>query len=361
MDNSFNLTNALQAIVLASSLSSTALGIIIALSIAVAIALIVVIALAVGNSKLQKAKVGYASLNAESALTGTEKTFRVIRRILIYLLMTFFAVIMLLPFYWSIITAIRPVKESMAIPISFVPKEITFENFTQFFQKQSNFFSALGYTVLITAVGMFTNLFFGSMAGYAFSKLEFRGRKTIFKIMIASLMIPSIVTLLPQYYVLAKFPLIGGNDILGNGGAGFIGTPWAVILPGAIGVYGIFFMRQFFHGTPKALGEAARIDGASEFRIFWQIYMPQVTSGLITLGIITFNSYWNSYLWPSIVLITDDVSVLSLILGNYQQIYETDYGAIMAGSLIIMLPSLLIFAFLQKYFMNTVTFAGIKE
>lgn len=361
MDNSFNISNALQSIILASSSYSMYLGITIALSVAVAIALIVVIVLAVGNSKLKKAKVGYASLNAESALTGTEKTFRVIRRILIYLLMTFFAVIMLLPFYWSIITAIRPQAESMAIPISFIPKEITFDNFTNFFTKQTNFFSALGYTVLITVVGMFTNLFFGSMAGYAFSKLEFRGRKTIFKIMIASLMVPSIVTLLPQYFVLAKFPLIGGNDITGTGGAGFIGTPWAVVLPGAIGVYGIFFMRQFFHGTPKALGEAARIDGASEFRIFWQIYLPQVTSGLITLGIITFNSYWNSYLWPSVVLSVGDVSMLSLILGRYQQIYDTDYGAIMAGSIIIMLPSLLIFAFLQKYFLNTVTFAGIKE
>lgn len=285
----------------------------------------------------------------------------IVRRVLIYLLMAAFAVIMLLPFYWSIITAIRPLMESMRIPISFVPSEITFDNFTEFFSKQDNFFSALGNTIIITAVGMFTNLFFGSMAGYAFSKLRFRGRKIIFKIMILSLMIPSIVTLLPQYYVLAKFPLVGGNDIFGNGGSGFIGTVLAVILPGAIGVYGIFFMRQFFHGVPAALGEAARVDGASEFRIFWQIYLPQVSSGLITLGIITFNSYWNSYLWPSVVLISGDVSVLSLILGQYQQIYETDYGAIMAGSLIIMLPSLLIFAFLQKYFMNTVTFAGIKE
>lgn len=297
----------------------------------------------------------------KSTLPPAVQAINITKKTLIYILMAFFAAIMLLPFYWSIITAIRPVMESMKIPVSFIPEEITFENFTAFFSKQDNFFSALGYTVLITATGMFTNLFFGSLAGYTFARLRFRGRKVIFKIMLMSLMIPSIVTLLPQYYILAKFPLVGGNDIFGNGGAGFIGNPLAVVLPGAIGVYGIFFMRQFFHGVPQALGEAARVDGAGEFRIFWQIYLPQVSSGLITLGIITFNSYWNSYLWPSIVLISGDVSVLSLILGQYQQIYDTDYGAIMAGSLIIMLPSLLIFAFLQKYFMNTVTFAGIKE
>lgn len=303
-----------------------------------------------------------STVKSKSALPTSKRVWNVVSKVLIYLLMTFFAVIMLLPFYWSIITAIRPDSESMRIPMSFIPEKITFDNFVAFFSAdETNFFSALGYTVLITAVGMFTNLFFGSMAGYAFTKLQFRGRKLIFQIMITSLMIPSIVTLLPQYFVLARFPLIGGNDILGQGGAGFVGTPWAVVLPGAIGVYGVFFMRQFFHGTPQALGEAARIDGAGEFRIFWQIYLPQVTSGLITLGIITFNSYWNSYLWPSVVLMSSDVQMLSLILGRYQQIYETNYGSIMAGSLVIMLPSLLIFAFLQKYFMNTVTFAGIKE
>lgn len=300
-------------------------------------------------------------LTKKSTLSPSARTFEIVKKIILYLFMAACAAVMLLPFYWSIITAIRPALESMRIPLSFVPEKVTFENFTSFFSKQDNFFSALGYTVFITAVGMFTNLFFGSMAGYAFSKLRFRGRKLIFKIMLSSLMVPSIVTLLPQYYVLARFPLVGGNDILGEGGAGFIGTPWAVILPGAIGVYGVFFMRQFFHGVPNALGEAARVDGASEFRIFWQIYLPQVAPGMITLGIMTFNSYWNSYLWPSVVLISSDVSVLSLLLGQYQQIYETDYGAIMAGSLIIMLPSLLIFAFLQKYFMHTVTFAGVKE
>lgn len=301
------------------------------------------------------------TLIKNSTLSPSHKALKITKKIFIYLFMAAIAAVMLLPFYWSIITAIRPALESMRIPMSFIPEEVTFENFTAFFSKQDNFFSALGYTVFITAVGMFTNLFFGSMAGYAFSKLRFRGRKLIFKIMLSSLMVPSIVTLLPQYFVLARFPLVGGNDIVGEGGAGFIGTPWAVILPGAIGVYGVFFMRQFFHGVPNALGEAARVDGASEFRIFWQIYFPQVVPGVITLGIMTFNSYWNSYLWPSVVLISSDVSVLSLLLGQYQQIYDTDYGAIMAGSLIIMLPSFLIFAFLQKYFMHTVTFAGVKE
>lgn len=281
-----------------------------------------------------------------------DKTLRIVRNIFIYIVMTVFAVIMLLPFYWSIITAIRPAEEVIHIPVSFIPGSIDFGNFGDFFsklaeQRSGGFVPALGWTVLITAVGMFTNLFFGSLAGYTFAKLRFRGRKIIFRIMLMSLMLPSIVTILPTYFILAK--------------AGLAGNAISVVLPGAIGVYGIFFMRQFFHGVPDALGEAARIDGAGEFRIFYQIYLPQVTSGLITLGIITFNSYWNSYLWPSIILRTGKVKVLSLILGDFQQIYQAEYGPVMAGALIIMLPSLLIFAFLQKYFMNTVTFAGIKE
>lgn len=278
------------------------------------------------------------------------KIIRIVRNTGIYLVMGIFAVVMLLPFYWSIITAIRPREEVLHIPVSFFPGGFTFENFKMFFTKQTattNFGSALGYTVLVTALGMFTNLFFGSLAGYTFAKLKFRGRKIIFRIMLLSLMLPSIVTILPTYFIMAKVNLVG--------------NPIAVVLPGAIGVYGIFFMRQFFRNVPDALGEAARIDGAGELRIFCQIYLPQVTSGLITLAIITFNSYWNSYLWPSIVLRAGKVKMLSLILGDFQQIYQAEYGAVMAGALIIMMPSLLIFAFLQKYFMNTVTFAGVKE
>lgn len=279
-----------------------------------------------------------------------EKAFKIIKNILVYLIMIFFALIMLLPFYWSIITAIRPTEEVWQVPASFIPHGIQFESFKNFFNKAENFGSALGYTVLITAVGMFTNLFFGSLAGYTFARLRFRGRKVIFQIMLMSLMLPTIVTILPQFYIISRLHLTG--------------TWIAVVLPGAIGVYGIFFMRQFFYGVPAALGEAARIDGASEFRIFWQIYLPQVTSGLITLGIMTFNSYWNSYLWPLMVLQSGDVKMLSLLLGDFQQQFgniPTTMGSVMAGALIIMLPSLVIFAFLQKYFLNTVTFAGVKE
>lgn len=279
-----------------------------------------------------------------------EKAIKIIKNTVIYIIMIFFAVIMLFPFYWSLITAIRPTEEIWEIPVSFIPHGFSFKSFKDFFTLTENFGSALGYTVLITAVGMFTNLFFGGLAGYTFARLKFRGRKIIFRVMLMSLMLPTIVTILPQYFIIAKMGLVGN---------------WlAVVLPGAVGVYGIFFMRQFFYGVPAALGEAARIDGAGEFRIFWQIYFPQVTSGLITLGIITFNSYWNSYLWPSMVLLTGDVKMLSLLLGDFQQLYGDvpgSVGSVMAGAIIIMLPSLVIFAFLQKYFLNTVTFAGVKE
>lgn len=289
-----------------------------------------------------------------------EKILKIVRLVAIYLIMSAFAVIMLLPFYWSIITALRPYEETIKTPISFIPKQISLDNFKTFFEKE-DVFGAIGNTVAITAIGMFTNLFFGSLAGYSFAKLKFRGRKIIFKIMLMSLMLPSIVTILPTFYILAKFPLAGGNDILGSGGSGFIGNILSVVLPGAIGVYGIFFMRQFFNNAPTVYGEAARIDGASELQIFYKIYLPQVVPGLITLGIFTFNSYWNSYLWPSIVLMNSDVKVLSLLLGHFQNVYINDFGSLMAGSIIIMLPVLLIFIFAQKYFMNTVTFAGIKE
>ena len=280
-----------------------------------------------------------------------EKAKKIIKNIFIYLIMSFFAIIMLTPYYWSILTAFRTYEASVRIPVSFWPdfKTMTLDNFKYFITAQNvGFLSALGYTVLITAVGMCTNLFLGSLAGYTFAKMQFRGRKLIFRIMILSLMVPGIVTAFPTFFLLTKI--------------GLSGTWMAVVLPGAVGVYGVFFMRQFFHSVPSALGEAARIDGAGEFRIFWQIYLPQVYSGLITFAIITFNSYWNSYMWPKMVLQGSNVKMLAQLLGLFAQLNEdVNMGSIMAGSLIITLPSLLIFAFLQKYFMNTVTFAGVKE
>src|SRR5699024_1464865 len=128
---------------------------------------------------------------------------------------------------------------------------------------------------LILAIGgVVTNLFFGSLAGYAFGQLRFKGKKGTFTLFLATMMVPGIVTMIPQFIVLRSFPLAGGNDLMGQGGLGLVNTYWAILLAGAAGAFSIFFMKQFFEQLPKELGESARIDGATDFQIFWKVYMP---------------------------------------------------------------------------------------
>lgn len=225
----------------------------------------------------------------------------VVTRTLLYILLIFFAVVMCLPFYWSIITSIRAENEILRLPVTWFPEVFTWNHYRTVFETIP-FFEMLLNSFITTLVGVATNLFFGSLAAYAFSKIRFSGHKIIFNILLCSMMIPGVITLIPTFFVLLRFPLAGGNSIFGQGGIGFYDNLAAVILPGAVGVYGIFFMRQFFVSLSDEMAESARIDGAGEFIIFFRIYLPLVLPGLLTLGIFTFQSGWNNFMWPNIVL-----------------------------------------------------------
>lgn len=278
----------------------------------------------------------------------------------LYIIMILFAVIMLLPFYWSLITSFRNKTEILALPVKWYPTSFTLEHYKAVLDSMP-FFKIFSNSVFVTLVGMFTNLFFGSLAAYSFSKIKFKGHKLIFNIMLTSMMIPGVITLIPTFMVLWKFPFVGGNSILGEGGSGFYDTLWAVILPGAIGVYGIFFMRQFFASISDEFAESARIDGASELRIFLQIYIPLVLPGLMTLGIFTFQSGWNNFMWPNIVLNSEQNYLLTMTFKNFTTSTRVDYGPLMAVSIMMAVPIMILFVFAQKYFINGVALGGVKE
>ena len=204
-------------------------------------------------------------------------------------------------------------------------------------------------------------MFFGALAGYGFAKLHIRGKNIVFTILLSSMMIPSIVTMVPQFVVLRKFPLVGGNNLFGQGGKGFINTFWAVILTGAVGAYAVFFMRQFFATLPDDLGEAARIDGCGEFRIFWNVYFPLITPAAVTLSILTFQAGWNSFMWPLIVLNDASKHTIQIGLSLFKNNYVTNYGAMMAGTVFSTIPILILFAFAQRYFIEGIAFSGSKS
>ena len=175
------------------------------------------------------------------------------------------------------------------------------------------------------------------------------------------MMIPGVITLIPTFFVLFNFPLAGGNNIIGQGGMGFYDNLASVILPGAIGVYGIFFMRQFFVALPNDMAESARMDGAGEFYIFFRIYLPLVIPGLLTLGIFTFQSGWNNFMWPNIVLQSAENQLLTMAFKFFKTPTEVNYGPLMALTILMAIPMLVLFVAMQKYFVQGVAVGGIKE
>jgi len=296
---------------------------------------------------------------------GTERPHsrrvgRICAAIGFYAVCAVITVIAIFPFYWSLITSLRPTGSLGEI--SLLPGAMTLEHYKVVFQNpQTPVLRMLLNSLTVTFAGLFTNLFFGSLAAYSFAKIRFRGHKTLFNIMLISMMVPGVITLIPTFLVMLRFPLAGGNNLMGQGGIGFYDSLAAVVLPGAIGVYAIFFMRQFFLTLSDDMAESARIDGAGEFRIFWVIYLPLVLPGLTTLGIFTFQGGWNNFMWPNIVLISESNKLITMAFSAYQSpLTGVKYGPLMALSMLMALPVLILFAFAQKYFIKGVAIGASK-
>lgn len=289
----------------------------------------------------------------------TAKQEKLIMQIVLTTIMVVLAIVALAPFYWSILISFRPQSE-IYTNRSWFFTSFTLEHYKNVFDNVPivrYFFN----TLLLTVVNVVTNLLFASMAAYGFEKLRFKGSGVIFKIMMASMMLPGIATTVPTFLLLRSFPLVGGNNILGQGGHGFIGSFMGVLLPGTVGVYGIFFMRQFLIPVSSDYAEAARIDGAGEFRIFLSIYMPMLVPAMLTLGIFCFQGVWNSYMWPNLILQGhEELSVLAMAIRNYSLETNFQYGPMMAMSILMSLPIIIAFCFMQKYFISGVAVGGIK-
>jgi len=240
------------------------------------------------------------------------------------------------------------------------PLELTIQHYIDVFQKVP-FMRYFYNSTFLATVGMLTNLFFGSLAGYAFAKLYFRCKRIIFIILLSSMMVPGIVTMVPQFLVIRFFPLFGGNDIFGQGGRGMLNSYWAIITPGAAGAFAVFFMRQFFMTLPNELGDAARIDGMREFNIYLQIYLPLTVPALVTLGVMTFHTGWNNFLWPLIVLNREELMTIQVGLSRFKFNHRSDFGPMMAGTVIATLPMILLFLVAQKSYLRGIAFSGIKN
>ena len=282
----------------------------------------------------------------EKSQMRSYKAKRITLRVLLYVLLVAIALIMIVPFYWSVLISFRPDELIVSYPIKLYPSGFTWSHYLTFFDY--GVFRFIGNTLIVIVAILVTQLLFCSMAGYSLARLPYKGKGFILKFFMATMMIPGIISLIPSYVVVSA---LGGMDSL-----------WGIIAPATYSIYGCLFMRSFFLSTPAEIAEAARIDGAGEFRIFLQLYVPMVLPGFMTLALFTFNASWNNYLWPSLILPTmdDTLGTIAVALKAFEGAYGDDQGAVMAGAIISVLPSILIFVCGQKYFLENLAFAGIK-
>jgi multiple sugar transport system permease protein len=254
--------------------------------------------------------------------------------------------IMVVPFIWMLLGSFKPTAELRQVPPTWWPLQGTFENFTDLFSRQNfgRFFFNSGVVATAVTLG---NLLFCSMLGYALAKLEFPGKRILFVLVLGTLMVPSVVTFMPLFIVVSNL--------------GLANTHAGLILPFLAGAFGVFLMRQFIMGIPDELLDAARVDGAGEYYIFWRIILPLCGAPLATLAILTFLSSWNSFLWPLVAALTEDMYTLPVAVALFstgQQ--ESNLGIQLAGAVIVVVPVLIVFILLQRYFTQGIAMTGIK-
>ena len=269
-----------------------------------------------------------------------------IQRCVLYVLLSLIALAMLFPLLWLLSTAFKsPTEDVFTTPITWFPTKPTWENFRIVWQSYP-FGRYLGNSTLIAGLTVGLNLLFSSLAAYPLARLNFWGRDTLFATVIATIMIPFQIVMIPLYILTVQLGL--RNTYLG------------VIFPSLASAFGIFLLRQAFQGVPKELEEAARMDGCSELGIWWHIMLPAIRPALVTLAIFVFIGSWSDFLWPLIVLDRPEYYTLPLGVAKLASALDLDWRLISAGSIISIVPVILLFVFLQRYIIPTETGSGVK-
>jgi multiple sugar transport system permease protein len=280
-------------------------------------------------------------------------------KLIVYLLLITGSIIFFAPWAWMVSASFQPIGEIFEWPPNWIPNTFTLNNYTKFFAAEG-FFRWVLNSGFLAVVVLVVQMFFNSLAAYSFAKRKFPGRDALFLLMLATLMIPGQLFLIPNYLILLRAPLFGGNNLLGAGGIGMLDSFWGIIIPYSFSVWSVFFMRQYMKSIPDDLLDAARMDGASEFTIYWKVILPLCGPVLAAQAIFTFTFVWNDFFWPLIVISSAEMRTLQLGLALFILKNKTVWDVVFAGSVISTLPVLLIFIFFQKYFIRGIALTGMK-
>lgn len=273
------------------------------------------------------------------------------------------ALVILLPFWEMVSGSLKTPAELYTTAIRLLPATPQWNNYTDLFAAlpvPRLLFNSIFISGMVTLWVLFTS----SLAGFALAKYSFRGRSFLFKGILSTMMFPQFVFLIPVYFILKSVPLAGGNDILGQGGTGLLHSYAALIIPFIVSGFGIFLMRQYIVSLPGSLIDAARVDGCSEFGLYWKVILPLCKPALATLAVFAFIAQWNEYIWTvTITTAAPDLMTLPVGIQMLRGGFDiTRYEAIMRAAMTIaVVPSIVLFVFLQKYYVRSLSITGLKE
>jgi multiple sugar transport system permease protein len=274
------------------------------------------------------------------------KVWKVSKKVFLHIIIYAFALLVISPFLWMILTSFKDMSEIYVYPPKWLPEKFNFDNYVKAFTAAPfgrYYFNSLVVAFAVTLGQLITC----SMAAFAFARLRFKGRDILFYIFLGTMMIPYNVTMIPSFMVLYWL--------------GWIDSYYALIVPGLASAFGTFLLRQFFITIPRELEEAAYIDGASRFQVLRRIILPLAKPALATLAIFTFMGVFNDFIWALIVINSEQMQTVQLGLAIFRDRYLTEWDLLMAGSVTAVLPILIVFFFAQKYFIKGITLSGLKE
>lgn len=282
-----------------------------------------------------------------------------LQRTLVYVIVTVGVIIVIGPFLFMLSTSLTPPMEVFAWPPRLIPSHPRFVNYVEAVTAVDiprYFLNSL----IVAIVSTVCVLALDSLAGYALAKMRFPGRGVLFLFILGTIMIPVQVTMIPLFIMFKHTPLAGGNDILGAGGTGLLDTYAALILPWTATTFGTYLMREFFRMLPSDLQDAARVDGCSELKIFWRIYLPLAKPALAAVGLFSFTFAWNDFIWPLIMTSSPEMRTLQLGLSSYKSQYFTDWHLLMAATVLTCVPIFVVYLIGQRHFVKGVAMSGLK-
>lgn len=273
--------------------------------------------------------------------------------------MVLLSLVMLVPFAMMVLTSLKTMDEIFASRFVWIPHSLQWSNYSKAFS-EGDWAQYYFNTFYVTFVTVAISLIINSFAGYAFAKLNFKGRNILFVISLGGLMIPPQVTMIPVFIILKHVPFAGGNDWFGNGGLGWIDSYNGLIAPYVAGSFGVFLFRQFFLQIPRELDDAAKIDGMGRVRAFFKIYVPLSKPVFATLIALKAVACWNEYTWPLIITTSEHMKTVQIALSMFRDENQTQWNLMMASTTIMVLPLLALFIMTQRYFIEGIVSTGVK-